>query len=68
VARWVGTSARVSVFRNAPDKPAPSFPALTGVEIEGILSGMWENFGRVAAEYPHLCEIRIFEPGERIET
>jgi KDO2-lipid IV(A) lauroyltransferase len=29
---------------------------------------MWDNLGRVAAEYPHLRAIRVFEPGGRIET
>ncbi len=29
---------------------------------------MWDNLGRVAAEYPHLREIRVFEPGGRVET
>jgi Kdo2-lipid IVA lauroyltransferase/acyltransferase len=29
---------------------------------------MWDNLGRVAAEYPHLSKIRVFEPGGRVET
>jgi len=29
---------------------------------------MWDNLGRVAAEYPHLRDIRVFEPGGRVET
>jgi KDO2-lipid IV(A) lauroyltransferase len=29
---------------------------------------MWDNLGRVAAEYPHLRGIRVFEPGGRVET
>jgi len=29
---------------------------------------MWDNLGRVAAEYPHLRKIRVFEPGGRVET
>jgi Kdo2-lipid IVA lauroyltransferase/acyltransferase len=45
-----------------------AFPDLTGAEIEHIVSGMWDNLGRVAAEYPHLREIRIFAPGGRVET
>jgi KDO2-lipid IV(A) lauroyltransferase len=28
---------------------------------------MWDNLGRVVAEYPRLREIRIFEPGRRVE-
>ena len=29
---------------------------------------MWDNLGRVAAEYPHLRHIRVFDPGGRVET
>jgi hypothetical protein len=29
---------------------------------------MGNNLGRVAAEYPHLRKIGVFEPGERVET
>ncbi len=29
---------------------------------------MWDNLGRVAAEYPHLREIRVFAPDGRVET
>ena len=29
---------------------------------------MWHNLGRVAAEYPHLRKIGVFEPGGRVET
>jgi KDO2-lipid IV(A) lauroyltransferase len=29
---------------------------------------MWDNLGRVAAEYPHLKQIGVFEPGGRVET
>lgn len=29
---------------------------------------MWDNLGRVAAEYPHLRRIKVFEPDGRVET
>ncbi|HXC89181.1 MAG TPA: lauroyl acyltransferase [Stellaceae bacterium] len=45
-----------------------AFPELGAAEIERIIAGMWDNLGRVAAEYPHLREIRVFEPGGRVET
>jgi KDO2-lipid IV(A) lauroyltransferase len=45
-----------------------AFPDLPDAEIERIVVGMWDNLGRVAAEYPHLREIRVFAPGGRIET
>ncbi|MGH7115328.1 MAG: lysophospholipid acyltransferase family protein [Stellaceae bacterium] len=45
-----------------------SFPELSEGEIERIVTGMWDNLGRVAAEYPHLRTIRVFEQGGRVET
>src|SRR4029077_6846113 len=45
-----------------------AFPGLPENEIERILTGMWDNLSRVAAEYPHLREIRFFEPAGRVET
>jgi Kdo2-lipid IVA lauroyltransferase/acyltransferase len=45
-----------------------ALPGLPEIEIERIVAGMWDNLGRVAAEYPHLREIRVFEPGGRVET
>ena len=45
-----------------------AFPALSDAEIASIIRGMWDNLGRVAAEYPHLREIRVFDPGARVET
>jgi KDO2-lipid IV(A) lauroyltransferase len=29
---------------------------------------MWDNLGRVAAEYPHLRKIRVFDPAGRVQT
>jgi KDO2-lipid IV(A) lauroyltransferase len=29
---------------------------------------MWDNLGRVAAEYPHLPKVRVFPPDGRVET
>jgi len=45
-----------------------AFPDLPDAEIEQIVVGMWDNLGRVAAEYPHLRRFRVFEPGGRVET
>jgi KDO2-lipid IV(A) lauroyltransferase len=45
-----------------------AFPELSDDEITRIVAGMWDNLGRVAAEYPHLRQIRVFEPGGRVET
>jgi len=45
-----------------------ALPALSDAEAERIIVGMWDNLGRVAAEYPHLRKIRVLEPGGRVET
>jgi KDO2-lipid IV(A) lauroyltransferase len=57
---------------------AAAFPEKSAAEIEQILSGVWDNLGRVAAEYAHLdrlwdCDLdrpsagRIEVPPEAIE-
>jgi KDO2-lipid IV(A) lauroyltransferase len=45
-----------------------ALPALSESEIADVIAGMWDNLGRVAAEYPHLKQIGVFEPGGRVET
>jgi Kdo2-lipid IVA lauroyltransferase/acyltransferase len=45
-----------------------ALPELSDDEIGRIVAAMWDNLGRVAAEYPHLRQIRVFEPGGRVET
>lgn len=45
-----------------------AFPDLPEAEISRIIKAMWDNLGRVAAEYPHLREIRVFDPAGRVET
>jgi KDO2-lipid IV(A) lauroyltransferase len=45
-----------------------AFPGSSESEIARIIRGMWDNLGRVTAEYPHLRKIRVFEPGGRVET
>jgi KDO2-lipid IV(A) lauroyltransferase len=39
------------------------FPEKSATEKEHILRGMWDNLGRVAAEYPHIGEIAAPESG-----
>src|SRR5262245_9379313 len=39
-----------------------ALPKLSDAEIAHIIRLMWDNLGRVAAEYPHLRKIRVFEP------
>jgi KDO2-lipid IV(A) lauroyltransferase len=39
-----------------------AFPEKPPTEIEAILRGVWENLGRVAAEFPHLDRLWDFDP------
>ena len=45
-----------------------AMPGLGKAEIGRIVAGMWDNLGRVVAEYPHLHEIEVFKPGGRVEV
>src|SRR5207249_12273560 len=45
-----------------------AFPELSETEIACVVARMWDNLGRVAAEYPHLRKICVFESGGRVET
>ncbi|HEV2300726.1 MAG TPA: lauroyl acyltransferase [Stellaceae bacterium] len=66
VARLVGP--RLGITKRARDNLRHALPELTEEEISRIVEAMWDNLGRVAAEYPHLKEIRVFAPGGRVET
>jgi KDO2-lipid IV(A) lauroyltransferase len=65
---WMG---RTIFSRLPPDRIAranlkTAFPQKSQGEIETILSGMWDNLGRVVAEYPHLEKFGLVGPGARI--
>ena len=66
LARRIGPSLGIS--QRARRNLGRAFPGLPEIEIERIVAGMWDNLGRVAAEYPHLRKIRVFEAGGRVET
>jgi Kdo2-lipid IVA lauroyltransferase/acyltransferase len=66
LARGIGPFLPVS--RHARRNISRAFPELSEAEIAGVVAGMWDNLGRLAAEYPHLRNICIFEPGGRVET
>jgi KDO2-lipid IV(A) lauroyltransferase len=42
-----------------------AFPEKSDAEIEKILAGVWDNLGRVAAEFTHLDELKLAEEGSR---
>jgi len=66
LARRIGPFLGVS--KHARRNISRAFPELSGTEIGRVVAGMWDNLGRVAAEYPHLRKIRVFEAGGGIET
>jgi Kdo2-lipid IVA lauroyltransferase/acyltransferase len=66
LARAIGP--RLGISKRARLNIGRALPKLSQVEIAEIIAGMWDNLGRVAAEYPHLRRIRVFEPGGRVET
>ena len=65
IARAVGP--RLGISKRARRNLKSAFPALSPPEIEHIVRAMWDNLGRVIAEYPHLARIRVFPPGDRVE-
>src|SRR3954470_13980312 len=66
LARRIGPFLGVS--KHARRNISRALPELSETEIARVVAGMWDNLGRVAAEYPHLRNIRVFEPGGRVET
>jgi Kdo2-lipid IVA lauroyltransferase/acyltransferase len=66
LARRIGPFLDVS--RHARRNISRAFPELSKTEIATVVANMWDNLGRVAAEYPHLRDIRVFKPGGRIEA
>jgi len=57
LARRIGPFLGVS--RHARRNISRAFPELSGTEIARVVAGMWDNLGRLAAEYPHLRKIRV---------
>jgi Kdo2-lipid IVA lauroyltransferase/acyltransferase len=66
VARHIGPVLGIS--GRARRNLAAALPELPPAEVERVLRLMWDNLGRVAAEYPHLPRIRVFPSDGRIET
>ena len=55
-------AGRFAVSRNriARRNIEESFPGITGDEVRRIVTGMWDNFGRLVAEFPHLHTIDVY--------
>ena len=52
IGRVIGK--RLAASRKARKNLKIAFPELSDDEIDNIIIGMWDNLGRVMAEYPHL--------------
>ncbi len=57
---------RLGITRRARQNLRLAFPEKPAAEIETIVRGMWDNLGRVTAEYPHLGRITAVD-SDRIE-
>jgi len=70
VGGWLGRTVgpRLSISSRAVKNLTNAFPEKTPGEIAGIVRGMWDNLGRVTAEYPHLGEINVYDPKGIVES
>jgi len=66
LARLIGP--RLAVSRRARRNLANALPELSQAEQRRIIGAMWDNLGRVGAEYPHLSHIGVFASGGRVEV
>ncbi len=65
IARLIGPHLGVNTIARANITKA--FPAKSGSEIDAIVSGMWDNVGRVLFEFPNLHKISSIGPHPRVE-
>ncbi len=74
IGGWIGRAIgpRLATSRKARKNIIKALPQLGTKEQDGIIAGMWENLGRVIAEYPHLKKISkehtIIENKGRLEA
>jgi KDO2-lipid IV(A) lauroyltransferase len=66
IARAIGP--HIGVTRRARKNLQRAFPEKPPEEIERIIREVWDNLGRVVAEYPHLSRIKAFTPDAVIEV
>ncbi len=65
VARTIGP--RLGLSNRARRNLRRFMPELGPAGTEAVLREMWDNLGRLAAEYPHLDDIRSGDPSPRVE-
>jgi KDO2-lipid IV(A) lauroyltransferase len=66
LARVIGPRAGIS--KRARVNLRRAMPRLGEAEIERIVRGMWDNLGRVIAEFPHFDKFQVYDPNGRVEV
>jgi len=69
VGGWIARSIgpRLAVSQRAVRNLQRAFPEKGPTKIAAIVSGMWENLGRLAGEYPHLSRVDVYAAGGPVE-
>jgi KDO2-lipid IV(A) lauroyltransferase len=65
IARNIGL--KLGVSNRARANLSRALPELSSAQVEDIIRGMWDNLGRVIGEFSRLNQIRVFDPGGRVE-
>ena len=67
---WLGRTVgpHIPISARAVKNLSAAFPEKSPAEIATIVRAMWDNLGRMAAEYPHLGEINVYDPEGRVEV
>ena len=67
---WLGRTVGpyIPISARAVKNLSAAFPEKSPAEIATIVRAMWDNLGRLAAEYPHLGEINVYDPEGRVEV
>jgi KDO2-lipid IV(A) lauroyltransferase len=66
LARTIGP--RSGATKRARINLRRAMPELPEAERERIIRRMWDNLGRVIAEFPHLGRLRVYDPNGPVET
>ena len=62
VTRWIGPIVATREQRTGRANLTAAFPEKSPEEIDAILDGVWDNLGRLAAEFAHLDHIWEHDP------
>ncbi len=67
---WFGRTVgpRAGISNRARKNLRRAMPELSDARIEEIVRGMWDNLGRVVAEFPHLGKFHVYDPNGYVDT